>query len=200
MSVKPLENLNRAMVNAFGGAQSYLVLGRGTTLGAGVRHLHIFNPSDSKMVLMVHDIRVVNLTTAALAGTAEEFEVRRTTLAPDTGGTNLTPFKFNSRQADLHVGATVIATAVGATGVTMKRGGTVAGGASEEAIFPIVIGTDEVTPTTAGQTGADLMFPFGFGVGPFDLNPNEGLTVVQIDAGTLGELAWWFAYSVLPIT
>jgi len=179
---KPNDSMNRLLRRAFGGADSYVAFAEGTTLGVDVRHLSFFVPAGRSYIVSIHDIRVVNLQTAAVAGTAERFDLVRTTLV-DTSGTAIVPQKLDTRSPDFD-----------SADLDVRRAGTIGG--VDTLIFPLaVIGTDEVTAGSAGQIQSDLFFPYGFGIEPIVVNPGEGVTIKQISVGAVGALGFWFAYS-----
>jgi hypothetical protein len=178
---KHIKTFDRAMLHAFGGSNSYLAFAEGDTLAANLKAISIYNADAGRPeVVQVHDIRVINLAVGAVVGAATRFNVHRFS-AVHSGGTLVTPQAFDSNSPTLD------------TSITVRRGGTV----TEQALlYPFAIGTDEITDASGAQTGADLYFPYGFGIEPFRCNPGEGLVIKQITATTAGSLGFLLAFSV----
>jgi hypothetical protein len=181
---KHVNSLDKTMRWAFGGSNSYVVLAEGEALAQNKNHLSLYNAvaaaGGRAEIVQVHDIRIINLAVGAVVGAACRFNVSRFTTA-HTGGTTLTPVALDSNSPTLD------------PSITALRAGTVT---PTELLYPIVIGTDEVTDASGAQTGGDLYFPYGFGIEPFRLNPGEGLVLDQITNITAGALGFIFAFSV----
>lgn len=173
----------RALASAGGYDNTYTALFEGLVLAANARHASVWNPAASGVILAVRGIQPINTATAAIVGTTERFEVKRITTIP-TGGAVITPEKMFSGSP-----------AVPAS-LVFQRGAT--GGAAEGTLlFPIVIGVDEVSVNSAGQTGDADYMPRGPGVEPFAFPPGEGFLVKQISAGVLGTLAFMVTFQLM---
>ena len=121
---------------------------------------------------------------AGVTGIVVRLEGKRTSDI-GTGGTTLTAALFNT---DFALSASV----------TARRGPT--GGATSDGaiLFPTVLGTDEVTNVSVGQTGSDLVMPVGLHVAPITLHATEGFKLTQVGStGVAGDMAVLITFGVI---
>ena len=143
-------------------------------------HITIFNATGSGKTVRVHKILPINLSLTAVTGVGIRFEVRKATAA--SAGTTITPEKFDSSNDNLPAG------------VTVRTNGTVTDGAL---LYPIALNNDEI-PLTLLNANMQIrnIFYDDIKTQPFVLRENEGLTVKQITASTVGSFAWLIVFSV----
>jgi hypothetical protein len=147
-------------------------------------HISILNASGSGKIVKLQKAFAINLQLAAVTGVGVRFETRRITA--HSGGSSITPEKFDSDNADLPAGITI------RTGPTSVTEGNL--------LFAQAVQNDE-----AGLTGA---FPTAWiqamsnwlfespRIQELTLREGQGITFKQITATTVGSFGWILIFTV----
>lgn len=162
--------------------ETYSAVADAVTFAANKHHITLFNATGSGRTVRVHQIRPINLSLAAISGVGIRFEVRRANAA--SGGTVITPEKFDTNNENLPAG------------ITVRTNGTVTNG---NLLYPFAMNNDEI-PLTALNANMQMnnIFFNELKNQPFVLRENEGITVQQITSSTVGSYAWLIIFSVEP--
>jgi hypothetical protein len=140
---------------------------------ANVSHFSILN-TESASIVQVHKLFAVNLQTAAIAGIMMRFDVMRITA--HSAGTDITPEKLDSTNANLPAG------------VTCKTKATITEG---NRLFGYAATNDEVGVTGAVVAGTHVLQGLNLvfespRIQDITLRQNQGLHIKQVTATSVG--------------
>jgi hypothetical protein len=174
------------------GAAGYLTNAKDTHMAwvnnsafaANKYHVSILNATGSGSVLRLHKLFAVNLQVAGVTGVAARFDAFKTTA--HSGGTLITPQKFDTAIANLHANITV---RTAPTAVTLGN-----------RLFGFTGTNEEVGATTQlnlGFTilqGTNLLFESDR-IQELILRPGEGFAMRQITSSTVGSYGWLLVFT-----
>lgn len=144
-------------------------------------HISLLNAAASGVTVRIHQIRYVNLSLTAVTGVGVRFDIKKITA--HSGGTPLTPEKFDANNAALPAGVTA------RTGATSVTEGAI--------LMPIALNNDEIPLTLLNANAQNNNIFFNeLKSQPFVLREGEGVTVKQITNTTVGSFAWLIVFSV----
>jgi len=163
--------------------QSYVALVENSQFANSKQHFSLFNGSGSGVVIRVQKLYITNMVETAVSGGARRLDVKKITAC--SAGTDITPIKQDSLNADIPAQ------------VLIKTTATVTEGAI---LFPLVFPDDEMLLTQnsmAQQVYSGVNWiPEGYELQEYTLREGEGLTIKQITASTAGNVSWIVVFSV----
>jgi hypothetical protein len=155
-----------------------------SAFAANKYHISILNASGSGRVVRCHKLFAVNLQVAGVTGVMVRFDAFKITA--HSGGTAITPEKFDTATADLPAQITV---RTGATSVTLGN-----------RVFGFTSTNEEVGATTQLNLGfsilqgTNLMFESDR-TQELILRPGEGFAMRQITSSTVGSFGWLLVFT-----
>lgn len=170
----------------FDGLPTYRLLCESGAPAANKYHIYLGNNAASGQTLYLLNLSALNLTTGAVTGVLNRYNLRRVTGAPVL--TAVTPYAYNSADPAI---------------ANVTAGHTVTSGLTDSTIIlPLILSSEEGTavPTNTTQHLDKMnllpaLHPHGR---PMALRPGEAMSIRQLDAGTVGTFAWIIDFSVEP--
>ena len=164
------------------GGETWVAYADAVAFAQNKHHITIFN-SDATSIVKCKKLFAVNLQSAAVTGVFTRFDARLCSAA--SVGTTLTPVSFDSTNPALP------------GGVTVRTNGSVT---TTSLLFPWISTGEEETAVaglskTMFQQWANLL-PEGNEVQEITLRQNQGLTIQQATATTVGSFGWILVFTV----
>ena len=164
------------------GGETWVAYADAVAFAQSKHHITLFN-ADATAVVRAKKLFAVNLQTAAVTGVITRFDARLCSAA--SVGTLITPVSFDSANPALPGGVTVRTN--GAATVTSLLFPWIATGEEETAVAAL--------SKTMFQQWANLL-PEGNEVQEITLRQNQGLTIQQATATTVGSFGWILVFTV----
>lgn len=173
----------------FDGLPTYRSVTANQTPANSKYHTYLLNNTGSAQSVIILGVTYRNLTTGAVTGVVNQFDIRRATGATPTGGAAITPINHNTADPAL-------------ANVTAYGGAT--GGITDGSVLEsFVISSEENTAAVGNFDRFTHGHPFlkttpdGYGR-PIVLRPGEAFGVKQNGAGTVGTFQWVVEFAVEP--
>ena len=163
--------------------ESFVAIVENSQFANSKQHFSLFNGSGSGVVVRVQKLYMTNMVETAVSGGVRRLDVKKITAC--SSGTNITPVKQDSNNADLPAQ------------VLIKTTATVTEGAI---LFPLIFPDDEMLLTQNSMSQQIFSginwIPEGFELQEYALREGEGVTIKQITASTAGNVTWIVLFSV----
>lgn len=170
----------------FDGLPSFRLLCESGAPAVNKYHIYLGNNAGSAQTLHLLGLSILNLTTLAVTGVVNRFNLRRVTGTATL--TAVTPYAYNSADPAL---------------AAVTAGHTVTAGLTDSTvILPLILSSEEHTAVPVNTTqylhNMNLLPPLHPYGRPMSLRPGEAVAVRQVDAGAVGTFAWIIDFSAEP--
>lgn len=166
----------------------YIAFADSTAVGAfaaSKNHISLVNAAGSGRIVVIHDIKFVNLQLTAVSGVGVRFNVNRITT--HSAGTLATPEKMDTIRENLPAGITVRAASTATPGALL---------------WAFAVNNDEIPLTGLNGPISQISVVPSYSdprAGKLLLREGEGIVIQQITSTTVGTFAWLIQFSTQEI-